>query len=120
VLRQDLWQQAWEDLKRKDEQLVNKYTAILDSYTNLPRDSTLQKKLWTIISDRRKDISDRQWTIKFGKKPRKVIDQVEKIVKAITAFKDFGTAAASLAPIHAGLPWAGICVLLPVHIVYKI
>ncbi len=38
---------------------------------------------------------------------------LENVVKTLEKFKDIGSAAASLDPIHAGLPWASICVLLP-------
>ena len=45
-----------------------------------------------------------------------VREQVDRIVKLVLVAKDFASAAASLDPIHAGLPWAGVCMLLPVSV----
>ena len=42
---------------------------------------------------------------------------MESIVKIINNFKDAGTSAANADPVHAGLPWAGICLLLSVSLV---
>lgn len=41
---------------------------------------------------------------------REILDGV---VKALEKFKDVGSAAARLDPVHAGLPMAAVCVLLP-------
>ncbi|PMD17920.1 hypothetical protein NA56DRAFT_661898 [Hyaloscypha hepaticicola] len=95
--RPDLWQRAWEELKRDDEKLVRRYTDILDSYSKLSANSTLQQKLRAITKERQQEISRREWKIPIGKKPK----------------RDFGTAAAALDPIHAGVPRAGVCVLRP-------
>jgi hypothetical protein len=112
--RPDLWQRAWEELKRENEKLVKRYTDILDGYSKLSANSTLQQKLRAIIEERQQEISKREWKIPIGKKPKRIRDLVEKILKPIIALKYLGTTVASLDPIHAGLPWAGICVLLPV------
>ena len=41
-------------------------------------------------------------------------DQLNRLLKVVTVFKDVGNAAASLDPVHAGLPLAGFCVLMQV------
>jgi hypothetical protein len=44
-------------------------------------------------------------------------DQFDRLVKAVTLFKDVGNAAAIIDPLHAGLPLAGFCVLMQVGLV---
>jgi N-terminal domain of NWD NACHT-NTPase len=51
----------------------------------------------------------------MGEKKYIVKEQVDKIISAITAAKEFITTAASLEP-HAALAWAGVSVLLPVSL----
>lgn len=59
-------------------------------------------------------MNDRQWRVKVCGRSVEVREQVDRIVKVVLVAKDFISSAASLDPIHAGLPWAGICMLLPV------
>ena len=49
------------------------------------------------------------------RKAVEVREQVDRIVKVVLVAKDFISSAASIDPIHAGLPWAGVCMLLPVR-----
>lgn len=39
---------------------------------------------------------------------------VDKIVHVFEKVKDLGSVAASIDPVHAGIPFAGICVLVSV------
>lgn len=39
-------------------------------------------------------------------------DKVNMICKSIQALKDMGSQIAGLDPLHAGLPWAGFCLLM--------
>lgn len=43
-------------------------------------------------------------------------EKADKIVKWLNRFKDVGDVAAAADPVHAGLPWAGIRLLLGVRI----
>lgn len=49
----------------------------------------------------------------MGSHSIEVREQVDRIIKIVTVAKDFVSSVASLDPIHAGLPWAGVCMLLP-------
>lgn len=70
----------------------------------------------SIIETRLKEINDRKWGFEVGDTSVIIGEQVDKIVEAVTAVKDLGTSLATLDPVHAGIPWAGICVLLSVSI----
>lgn len=66
---------------------------------------------------RLKEMQDKEWKIKWrGKKVFNVREQVTRIVKIVEDFSGLiGSAAALDASHHAGLAWAGVCVLLPVR-----
>jgi len=56
--------------------------------------------------------TSQQWKLEVGGKEYKIREQIGRIVKMIQIVKDFGSQVAGLDPIHAGLLWAGVCVLL--------
>ncbi len=62
------------------------------------------------------NLSYAQWkiTLKSGKEI-KFADQIDRIVSFVNVIQAVGSAAASLDPVHAGLAWAGVSVLLPVN-----
>lgn len=114
--RKDLWKEAWEKLgaKKETEEAVTRFDAILNSYATLPAEATTQEKMSSIIKDKVKVMEDKQWKFQFGEKSIKVGDQAKKIVEAISVVKDLESSIASMDPVHAGIPWAGVCILLPV------
>lgn len=60
-------------------------------------------------------MEQKQWRMKtLSGKPVVIREQIDRIVKIVLVAKDFGSSLASMDPIHAGLPWAGVCMLLPV------
>ncbi len=54
--------------------------------------------------------------VRLGKHSIEVRAQVARVIKIVFAAKDFVSPVASLDPVHVGLPWAGICLLLPVSL----
>ena len=50
----------------------------------------------------------------FAGKEVIIREQLNNIIKAVQVFKDLGGAIAGLDPLHAGLPWAGICFIMQV------
>jgi hypothetical protein len=70
----------------------------------------------TVIEKELCIVTSRQWKVRipWRREPVFVRNVVDKIVSVILKFKEVGTVAASTDPIHAGLPFAAICVLLPV------
>jgi hypothetical protein len=73
-----------------------------------------QKQMAALVEAKLTAMSDRQWRFNFGNNTIQVRDQVDRIVKLVMVAKDFASTAAALDPVHAGLPWAGVCMLLPV------
>ena len=114
TLRPDLWQLAYNKFSVEEPKLVQKYERMLSKDTESTGNEDLQTKMSSILSRKLDEMASRQWSIKWKGKPRQVREQVDRIVKVVRIGKDFGSAAAGLDPIHAGLPWAGVCVLLQV------
>ena len=67
-----------------------------------------------LIESKLAAMQDRQWKVSLGKKSIEIRAQVDRILQIVIVAKDLGSSLASMDPIHAGIPWAGICVILPV------
>ena len=114
TLQPDLWQLAYNKFSSEEPKLVHKYERMLLKDPVSPGNEDLQTKMSNILSRKLNEMASRQWAIKWKGKPHQVRDQVNRIVKVVQIGKDFGSAAAGIDPIHAGLPWAGVCILLQV------
>lgn len=55
---------------------------------------------------------NRRWTLSIGSHAISSKEKADKVVALIDKFKAIGSAAAGADPIHAGLPWAGVCLIL--------
>ncbi|KAL8942223.1 MAG: hypothetical protein Q9211_001490 [Gyalolechia sp. 1 TL-2023] len=55
---------------------------------------------------------EKKWTFTFGGRSITLNDEAEKIIGWLDRFKAVGDIAANADPVHAGLPWAGIRLLL--------
>ncbi|EHK99410.1 putative Ecotropic viral integration site 5 protein like protein [Glarea lozoyensis 74030] len=64
------------------------------------------------IASRLEVMKSKQWTFQWDRRSVAVWDQAERIVKFVQTFQTLGTGIAQLDPIHAGIPWAGVCALL--------
>lgn len=56
----------------------------------------------------------KKWSWTYRGRQVYVQDQADKLVRFIDKFKAVGDAAASIDPVHAGLPWAGVRSVLEV------
>jgi WD40 repeat protein len=63
--------------------------------------------------------TEKQWSMTIGGKKIVLRDKVNTVVDLISKFKDIGSIAVGADPVHAGLPWAGICLLLQVVVADK-
>ena len=114
--RDDLWGLAYKQLLAENEPLVRHYEEVLKTAAIASGDSAAdaQKQIQSVLALKRKQVLQKQWRLQWGNRSIKVRTQIDRIVKIIGAFKDAGSVAANVDPLHAGLPWAGICFLLAV------
>jgi hypothetical protein len=113
---QDLWKRAYDQLSSDKG---NKDWNRLIEASILKSECT--KKAFGLrvaegVREKMKIMTNKQWVIKWFStgKSIKIRDQVERIVQVVQALSSFISAAASQDPTHAGLAWAGVCVVLPV------
>jgi hypothetical protein len=76
--------------------------------------SDFAAQLLHITQQGQQELESKRWKISAGSRKIVLRDQFDRLVKAITLFKDVGNAAGSIDPLHAGLPLAGFCVLMQV------
>lgn len=121
--RGSLWDKAYEDLQNDEKNLVDVFEKLLLSEPEIQTTSTLangdpsirEKQMSALVAKKLETMKEAQWKLQMGEKSIEVRQQVDRIVKVVEVAKVFITSAANMDPIHAGLPWAGVCMLLPVR-----
>ena len=120
--RTGLWNQAYNYLRSDKEALVKTYEAVLvldleEASSSDPEPLTCmptEKQMSALITKKLAAMNSRQWRINLGRKSIEIRHEVDRILKIVTVAKDFGSSLASIDPVHARIPWARVCVLLPV------
>ena len=74
-----------------------------------------EKQMSALVNEKLATMNEKGWLFKTCGLSVELREQVDRIVKVIFVAKDFITPLANLDPIHAGLPWAGVCILLQVN-----
>ena len=102
----DLWQNAYDKLKARNEDSVDAWNAVLAKpLTNTSKDLPRKEKTLVIIDEELRIITKKQGTILIPRREKQfaVRDLVDKIVQLFGNVKDIGSAAASINPVHAGI-----------------
>lgn len=118
------WDKAYDALRREKEDLVNDFEKILlsesESGLSASLDSSEPTKreeiMSSFVSKKLAAMDDKKWRLDVAGSSIEVREQVDRLLKTILVAKDFISSVASMDPIHAGLPWAGVCMLLSVGI----
>lgn len=63
---------------------------------------------------KRQTCLDKRWSINIGGRDVVLREKADKVVHWLDRFKPVGDVVANVDPIHVGLPWAGIRLLLEV------
>lgn len=110
-VRRNYWAEALDRLRESKPDVYRKLDSAIQDGTSTS--GSLQERIGAVLTDHIEVITERQWRIKWGARNVPIRDLLESVTKALDTVKGVGSAAAALDPIHAGLPWAGVCVLLP-------
>ena len=112
----DLWGLAYKQLLAENGPLVRHYEEVLKAAAINSDDSAadIPQQIQAVLVVKRNQVLQKQWRLQWGSKSIKVRTQIDRIVKIISTFKDAGSVVVNVDPLHAGLPWAGICFLLAV------
>ena len=92
--------------------------AILENFIPLTSgdiDSALKQAV-AAAKEKQRCCLEERWKIALAGKEFILKEKANKIVRWLNRFKDVGDVAAAADPVHAGLPWAGIRLLLEVSI----
>jgi hypothetical protein len=121
-----LWTQAylkWASDK-KSKSLAAGYEILLNGDLRKGdkgyKDPGQYELMTSLVKEKLRVMTRKQWTLPWGKTSFVVREQAEKIIKIVQQFSGIGTAVAGLDPTHAGVAWAGVCVLLPVRILFSL
>ena len=108
--RRDFWALAAEELVKDDDSTVD----CLENVRAAAKlnDSSLAEKLIEETERSKSQLCNKQWKLQIAGKEFMIRDQLDKIIKFAKAFKDVATPAAGLDPIHAGLPLAGLFLIM--------
>jgi hypothetical protein len=65
---------------------------------------------------KREACEDKRWIFTAGGHTLRLLDEADKVILWLDRFKQVGDIVVNADPIHAGLPWAGIRLLLEVRL----
>jgi hypothetical protein len=121
AVKLDLWERAYDELGAdKDNKIwIERYENIVKSIAkdeDIPKHSTVKEQMAAVVRTRMKIMTNRQWVLQWGPKSFNLRQQVDSIVNVIQKVSSIGSQIAILDPSHAGIAWAGICIVLPVRI----
>jgi hypothetical protein len=110
ALSWDFLDRALKLLSQRDRATVEEHvlTAVGDI------DSAL-RVAFNAAQDKQMLCEDKRWTFTFRGHTVRLRDETDNVMLWLDRFKQVGDIAANVDPIHAGLPWAGIRLLLQVR-----
>jgi hypothetical protein len=106
----DLWNEALQSLTDEEKASILKYGLPAGAGPNLMLETLLE-----VTQEKQKECEEKYWV--FELKGRRIVlrDVAKKVIGWLDKFKEIGDIAVSVDPVHAGLPWAGIRLLLQVQ-----
>lgn len=108
----DYWRDAAHQLEQSDPALTKALEKIQEAASN--HSQPLADTLLAETSKRRDQLVERRWKIRLAGREHFIREKLESIIKSIQAFKELGNTASALDPLHAGLPWAGACLVMQI------
>ncbi|TGO84389.1 hypothetical protein BPOR_0510g00050 [Botrytis porri] len=106
---QDFFNKVWERLSAQ-ERVTIEQLKITDDI-----DSILVATLST-AQEKKRLCEEKRWTFQLGQRTLVLRDEAEKVVRGLRKFKEVGDIIVNVDPLHAGLPWAAIRLLLEITI----
>lgn len=120
-----LWAEAWSILNDEDPELCTAFLQAIGT-RDMVRTTSIQSAppvtksthLDHFVQDSLSRMQDDQWKIGFAGHSVVVRSQLDRILGALSAAANsqLASSAAALDPVHAGLPLAGLCMMLKVSV----
>lgn len=108
-LSHNLLVDALKRLSGRDRATIEEY--ILPTSSDI--DLALEEAL-AAAKKKQRCCDEKRWTFTFAGQAVTLKDEADKVVRWLNRFKAVGDIAVNVDPVHAGLPWAGIRLLLEV------
>ena len=107
------WDEVLQLLNPEQQTVVRQYTC-----SELPDITLKLDGAYAAATEKRLQCEAKRWTYDFGGKTIRLSDAIDSVVSCLNRFKAVGDVAVNADPVHAGLPWAGIRLLLEVCLLY--
>ena len=111
-----LWQDAYERLRFKEEQLVLNYEIILKNASNISSTTDVRLEVAQVVTSQKEKMENSQWTFQWNGKPQKIRDTISRILKITSKASALISVGMTYAPPYVSIPWAAIGALIPVSI----
>lgn len=117
----ELWNEAWDEL-RKNTALFEEYETRLtasSSSAGLPSFEKCDRAqvMKVLLEKKIGELESGQWKIEFQNNQFAVKDLIESVVGVIDWVKEYIGKAAQASP-YSSVAWAGVCLLLPVRLLW--
>jgi hypothetical protein len=105
----NLWASARSRLPDKDKKTISKFVPINEIGT-----TSMPSALLQAVHAKREICEKNHWSFQYKGRTIRLKDAADRVLLCMEKFKAVGDIAVNADPIHAGLPWAGIRLLLQV------
>ena len=106
----NLWASARSRLPDKDKATISKFVPLNEIGTGSMPSALLQA-----VQAKRKICEKNHWNFQYKGRTIRLQDAADRVLIWMEKFKAVGDIAVNADPVHAGLPWAGIRLLLQVE-----
>lgn len=103
-------EKALTELGEEERTAVKKFASMSDDDPKAALDKTYQA-----AKTQQNGYDSKAWVWTVGGRKIKLRDLASNVVRFLDTFKEVGDVLTSLDPVHAGLPWAGLKILLEVR-----
>lgn len=108
----ELWNEAYEELRLKEDALIKKYERILSDLSGSEGDKRTQLEL--ILRTKKNEVEKTAWKLKFGDEKEVPLKTLEApVLSIVNGFNNYiGTAMGSTP--YTAVAWVGVGLILPV------
>jgi hypothetical protein len=106
--QKSLWEQARDSLSDKEKDFISEFVT-----TSVSSHSDIQT-IFEAVKGKKKVCEEKSWKVTINGKEVALSDVADKVCNWLDRFKQIGDITVNVDPMHAGLPWAGIRLLLQV------
>lgn len=113
--KESLWTRAYNGCREEAPKLVEDYLCLLAGTHENSAETSDPTQVANVVKKQKEIMEKKQWKLVFWHHEIIIREKIDHIVQAFRIFEGIGSAAASLDPVHAGIPWAGVCAILQVR-----